>query len=280
MDYIELQCIIESDQISIIREVLTHELSNIGYESFVDTDEGLLAYIAKKNFDEKALSSISVEAELNLGKILYKWQLIKDQNWNLEWEKNFPPVLIANKCYIRATFHQSNNDVPYEIIIEPKMSFGTGHHETTSLVIEQMLHLNFASKTVLDMGCGTGILSIMAAKLGAKTVDAIDIDDWAYKNTIENCTLNNINNVKAIIGDKYMIPKIQYEFIIANINRNILLQDISVYCEHLVKNGSLIMSGFYINDLPVIREAALSCGLHHTTSAERNNWVAALFHKK
>ncbi len=198
MDYIELSCKIESQSADLVREMLTLELANIGFESFVETTDGMLAYISSFDFIVERLNSISFFKELNLGNIKFKWQLIKDQNWNEEWEKNFSPVLIGKQCYIRATFHEPMPDVEHEIIIDPKMSFGTGHHETTYLMVEQMLTIDFFQKKVLDMGCGTGILAIMASKLGARLIDAIDIDEWSFQNCLENCNLNGVNNIQVI----------------------------------------------------------------------------------
>lgn len=279
MDYIELSCKIESQSTDLVREMLTLELANIGFESFVETTDGMLAYISSFDFIVERLNSISFFKELNLGNIKFKWQLIKDQNWNEEWEKNFSPVLIGKQCYIRATFHEPMPDVEYEIIIDPKMSFGTGHHETTYLMVEQMLTIDFFQKKVLDMGCGTGILAIMASKLGARIVDAIDIDEWSYQNCLENCNLNGANNIQVICGDRSVIPSCEYDLILANINRNILLKDMDTYAQHLVSGGILLISGIYSDDLLLLKEVATTNNLSFILNTEKNKWASAIFLK-
>jgi ribosomal protein L11 methyltransferase len=280
MDYIELSCKIESKTPDLLREMLTLELANMGYESFVETTDGMLAYVASHNFIEANIYSISFFKDLDLGNVVFKWQVIKDQNWNEEWEKNFNPVLIHNQCYIRATFHEPKPDVEYEIVIDPKMSFGTGHHETTSLMVEQMLTIDFFQKKVLDMGCGTGILAILASKIGAQIIDAIDIDEWSYQNSLENCHLNNISNVRVICGDRSVIPTIPYDLILANINRNILLKDMDAYAEHLISGGILLLSGIYTTDLSLLTEAAKAHNLSFILRTEKNKWASAIFQKK
>lgn len=280
MDYIELSCKIESQSTDLVREMLTHELANIGYESFVDITDGVLAYISSFDFTVERLNSISFFKDLNLGNVKFKWKLIKDQNWNEEWEKNFSPVLVGNQCYIRATFHEPKPAIEYEIIIDPKMSFGTGHHETTHLMVEQMFTIDFFQKKVLDMGCGTGILAILASKLGAKVIDAIDIDEWAYQNSIENCNLNGANNIQVLCGDRSVIPACEYDLILANINRNILLKDMDTYAQHLVSGGILLISGIYSNDLLLLKEVAGTNNLSFILNTERNKWASAIFLKK
>ena len=279
MDYIELNCRIASDQISLAREILMQELANIGYESFVDTENGLLAYIANRNFDSGELDNLSSLSDMKLGSIQFRWDLIKDQNWNQEWENNFTPVLIDNKCFVRATFHKPNPNVQIEIVIEPKMSFGTGHHETTSLMIEQMFDLSFKGKKVLDMGCGTAILAILAAKMEAASVAAIDIDEWAYRNALENIERNNVSGIKVIQGDKSVIPSTKFDIILANINRNILLDDMEAYFNHAAADSKLLLSGIYNTDLPVVTEASVNAGFIFVKRSEKNNWCAALFRK-
>jgi ribosomal protein L11 methyltransferase len=280
MDYIELNCRIDSEKADLFRELLIQELADVGYESFIDTDAGLLAYIAQRDFEPEQLDSISLFSDHAFGQVKFTWDLIKDQNWNKEWESNFSPVLIANQCYIRATFHQPIPEIKYEIVIDPKMSFGTGHHETTSLMIEQMLDMPILGKSILDMGCGTGILAVFASKLGADPIIAIDIDEWAYRNSLENISLNNISNIKVLAGDKSIIPDNAYDVILANINRNILLDDMSAYAKHLKNNGLILLSGIYNSDLPVIEECAISNGLLFKKKLSKNNWVSALFQKK
>jgi ribosomal protein L11 methyltransferase len=279
MDYIELTCKIYSDQLPLAREILMQELANIGYESFMDTETGLLAYIADRNFDSAELDNLSALSDMKLGNIQFKWDLIKDQNWNQEWENNFTPVLIDDKCYVRATFHKPNPNVQYEIVIEPKMSFGTGHHETTYLMLAQMFDLPIMGKRVLDMGCGTGILAILASKFGANTIVAIDIDEWAYRNALENIAINNSLEIKVLLGDKSVLPHMKYDIILANINRNILLNDMVTYYEHADNEGKLLLSGIYESDLPMVTEVAQNAGFVFVRSSEKNNWCSALFQK-
>jgi ribosomal protein L11 methyltransferase len=279
MDYIELTCKIYSDQLPLAREILMQELGNIGYESFMDTETGLLAYIADRNFDSAELDNLSALSDMKLGNIQFKWDLIKDQNWNEEWENNFTPVLIDNKCFVRATFHKPNPNVQFEIVIEPKMSFGTGHHETTSLMLTQMFELPIKGKHVLDMGCGTGILAILASKFEADSIVAIDIDEWAYRNALENIALNNSPKIKVILGDKSVLPPSKYDIILANINRNILLNDMVAYYEHAANDCKLLLSGIYESDLPLVTEVAQNVGFEFVRSNEKNNWCSALFQK-
>jgi ribosomal protein L11 methyltransferase len=279
MDYIQLNCKIQSENLTLFQELLMHELANIGFESFVETGNGLSAYIEAGNFKENLVKQISFPDDLSLGSVEYSSEFIHGQNWNQEWEKNFQPVLIASRCYIRAPFHKPK-DVAYEIVIEPKMSFGTGHHETTSLMIEQMLSMPFEGKKVLDMGCGTGVLSIMASKLKAASILAVDIDEWAYENTIENCQLNMATNVSAMMGDIDLISEKQFDIILANINRNILLKQISHYANTQSNEGLLLLSGIYLEDLPMIQKCAENHTYEFLSVLKKNNWIAVLFTKK
>lgn len=278
MDYIKLTCTIESINLELAREVLMQELADAGFESFEETRNGLHAYIQSTVFSDSLYRSLSVNV-LDFATVSYTYETIKDRNWNEEWEQNFQPVLIADKCYIRAPFHPANHDVRYEIVMEPKMAFGTGHHETTSLMIEQMLSLDFKGKQVLDMGCGTGVLGIMASMLGADGVLAIDIDEWSYKSSMENCCVNNIGNVTVKLGDIELISGETFDVILANINRNILLNQIPHYAKALKTDGLLLMSGIYSSDFDIIRQAAEDNGFVHLIIVEKNNWIAVLFKK-
>ncbi|HEY4784594.1 MAG TPA: 50S ribosomal protein L11 methyltransferase [Bacteroidales bacterium] len=276
MDYILLTCKIQSENIEFTSEILAQELSDLGFESFENSKDSLLAYIPINNFSETLFESLTSNI-FNLGTVKYSHSIIKDQNWNEEWEKNFQPVLIANKCYIRAPFHEKNSDVLYEIVMEPKMAFGTGHHETTSLMIEQMLVLDFKGKQVLDMGCGTGVLSIMASMLKAAQILAIDIDEWAFQSTVENCKVNHVDNVTVDKGDIDLILGKKFDIILANINRNILLNQIPSCSAVLASNGLLLMSGIYRSDFEIIKDTALSNGFKYICLSEKNNWIAILF---
>ena len=197
-------------------------------------------------------------------------------NWNTEWEKNFEPIMVNDTVSVRAPFHEKT-DLPYEIVIEPKMSFGTGHHETTHLMIQQLLSADLKDKTVLDMGSGTGILAIMAELRGAKSVDAIDIDDWCYENAMENAERNNCKKIRVFKGDAALLADKNYDVIIANINRNVLINDLPVYYKCLNKGGILLLSGFYREDIPFIKKAATGLGLKESDLLEKNNWISLKF---
>ncbi|MGM0504970.1 MAG: 50S ribosomal protein L11 methyltransferase, partial [Bacteroidota bacterium] len=228
MDYIELTCRVDTKKPETAFEILVAQLNEIGYESYDQEEEKLKAYILEKFFDIDAVRKLQVNTLPNCT-IHYSWQVIKTENWNQVWEKSFKPIVVDNECVIRAPFHTGTPPLKYEIIIEPKMSFGTGHHETTYLMLKTMLELDFKDKTVLDMGCGTGVLAILAKLKGAKTVTAIDIDEWAYKNTLENIEKNNCTDIQVFQGDASLLKNQNFDIVIANINRNILMSDISAY---------------------------------------------------
>jgi ribosomal protein L11 methyltransferase len=198
---------------------------------------------------------------------------VPQTNWNEEWEKNFEPIQVDDLVSIRAPFHENPN-LKYDIVIEPKMSFGTGHHETTHMMVRHLLQLDLENKKVLDMGCGTGILAIFAEMKGAKPLDAIDIDNWCYENSIENVTRNNCENISVYEGDATLLVDKKYDVIIANINRNILLMDMKVYTNCLEAGGILLLSGFYEQDIPVIDAEVIKYGLKLEKFIQRNNWVA------
>lgn len=256
-------------------EILIAELGYAGFESFVETEEGVTAYIQKDEWFEGILDNIFVLTSDEF-KITYTFDEIEQVNWNSEWEKNFNPIVVDDLCSVRAPFHEKP-DTKYDIIIEPKMSFGTGHHETTHMMIQHILKNDFEGKSVLDMGCGTGVLAILTAMKGAKSIDAIDIDNWCYLNSVENAERNNTSQVNVYEGDASLLKDKTYDVIIANINRNILLQDISVYTTCLNKNGTLYLSGFYNSDIPFIEEECNKNGLTFQSKFERNNWVALQF---
>jgi ribosomal protein L11 methyltransferase len=276
MDYIEFNFTISPKESG--NEILAATLADIGFESFVETENGLLAYIPDTKFSMNEVEKLDIlkNKEFDI-KFIYK--NIIDKNWNEEWESSYSPVVIAGKCYVRAPFHPQIEKYKYEIIIEPKMSFGTAHHETTALMLEQILKLDLKDKTVLDMGCGTAVLSILAAKMGASTITAIDIDEWAFNNSIENVDKNNTNIVKVLSGN-VSIVKGSYDVIFANINRNILMHDIPEYINHLNKSGLLLLSGFYEADIPIITDKAESNGVKLTGSFLKNNWAVLTFKKK
>lgn len=256
-------------------EILIAELGQAGFESFVEHEEGVKAYIQKEEWDTTILDEIFILGSSEFT-ITFQKTEIDQVNWNAEWEKNFTPILVDDTCAVRATFHESFN-VRYEIVIEPKMSFGTGHHETTHMMIQYILEEDFKDKEVLDMGCGTAILAILAEMKGAKRLDAIDIDPWCVENSKENVSRNNCKAITTILGGAAVIPAIQYDTIIANINRNILLADMKTYVAQLKMGGSLFLSGFYNEDLPIITACCNKLGCTFVTNKERNNWIAAKF---
>ena len=256
-------------------EILIAELGNAGFESFVETTEGVVAYIQKADWKEAILEDIQI---LNSDEFIISFTLsdIEPTNWNEEWEKNFHPIIVDDICAVRAPFHEKFN-TEYDIIIEPKMSFGTGHHETTYMMIQHILKNDFKNKSVLDMGCGTGVLAILAELKGAKPIDAVDYDNWCYLNSIENVHRNNCNHITVIEGDASVLENKKYDIIIANINRNILLNDIATYASCLNKNGVLFLSGFYNDDIPTLQMECEKHVLKFEEKLERNNWVSLKF---
>ncbi|MGD0711654.1 MAG: 50S ribosomal protein L11 methyltransferase [Bacteroidales bacterium] len=276
MDYIEFNFTITPKESG--NEILTATLADIGFESFVETETGLLAYVPDTKFSVNEVEKLDIlhNKEFN---VMFDFKTIPAKNWNEEWESSYNPVTISDKCNVRAPFHPQNDKCKYDIIIEPKMSFGTAHHETTALMLEQILKLDLNHKTVLDMGCGTAVLSILAAKMGASIVTAIDIDEWAFNNSVENVEKNKADKVKVLFGD-VSIVKDSYDVVFANINRNILIKDIPEYTNHLNKSGLLLLSGFYEADVPIIADKAESNGMKSTGSFIKNNWVVLTFKKK
>ena len=256
-------------------DILVAELGSVGFESFTENENGVIAFIQEADWNESLLNDIQILESDEVG-FSYEVEEIEQVNWNQEWENNFDPIIVENEVSIRAPFH-SNPNLKYDIVIEPKMSFGTGHHETTYLMIKHLMALDLTGKKVLDMGCGTGILAIFAELMGAEQIDAIDIDAWCYENSIENIERNHCQNIKVYEGDASMLKGKAYDVIIANINRNILLNDIGVYAESLNANGELYLSGFYTQDIPQINEVAEKNGLVLSVKYERNNWVGLKF---
>ena len=258
-------------------EILIAELGNVGFESFVENENGVTAYIQKSEWTQTILEDIFVINSDEFS-IEYNQKEVEQTNWNAEWEKNFSPIQVDDLVSIRAPFHENPN-LKYDIVIEPKMSFGTGHHETTHMMVQHLLQLDLDNKKTLDMGCGTGILAIFAEMKGAKPLDAIDIDNWCYENSLENVARNNCSNISVYEGDSALLVNKKYDVIIANINRNILLMDIKVYANCLNDKGVLLLSGFYQEDIPVIDAEVSQYNLKLDTFIERNNWVALKYNK-
>lgn len=263
------------------REILIAQLSDLGYDSFMETDEGLEAYIRSdlsRPINENTLPF------LNFSDYTFEIETeeLEDKNWNEEWEKNyFKPIVIGNQCLVRSPFHEPPSPARYEILIEPRMAFGTGYHETTSLMITHLLELDLKNLNVLDMGCGTGILGILASMKEAAAVTGIDNDNWAVNNAIDNLQLNRISNMNIFEGDASILGTMPpFDLILANINRNILLEDMDQYHQALSQNGRIILSGFYTEDLEKIGEKARSMNWQHLLTKEQNNWIAVSYRKK
>lgn len=261
------------------KDLLVSELAEVGFNTFEDTESGFAAFIDFDDYNQNRLSGVLLQFE---DEFVYNYTVteIAAQNWNEEWEKNFEPLVISDECYIRATFHQPQPHYRYEIVIDPKMAFGTGHHQTTTMMMQYILSSDLEGKKVLDMGCGTGILAILASKKGAKTLLAIDNDEVCYQSTLENAMLNHITNLEADCGGKEIIPESTFDVILANINRNILLDQINTYAGVLVSGGSIFFSGFYETpDLEMIVQECKKFNISYKDHKKMGDWVAAHFIK-
>jgi ribosomal protein L11 methyltransferase len=278
MDYIQLNLITDPPDADV-SEVIAAFLGEIGFESFEEVPGGLNACIQASSFNEQLTREVlaSVPAAKNCS---FKITHIPDKNWNEEWERNFQPVVVKDRCMIRASFHASQPEIPYTILIDPKNAFGTGHHETTWMMIASMFDVPMKGKNVLDMGTGTGVLAILASMLGASSVLAVDIDEWSCRNAEENILLNKAKGIDVLKGDLNEVPLKNVDVILANINRNVLLQHIPGYAMLLNKGGVLLLSGFLNADKDMLIAAANGNGFLLTGELERNNWTAALFIKK
>ncbi|NOX85532.1 MAG: 50S ribosomal protein L11 methyltransferase [Chlorobi bacterium] len=278
MDYIELSLPRPSDDQQA--EILIALLADLGFEGFAEEENTILAYIPEKEFDRKKLDTFVAGSSL-FEKTDVSVKHIADRNWNEAWESNYPAVWIEGRCYIRAPFHDPEPGAEYEILIKPKMAFGTAHHETTSLMIKMLLDMDVKGDRVLDMGCGTGILAILAYKKGAEKIVAIDNDDWAYRNVIENTGLNGASSIEIRMGDSSALkPDDRFDLILANINKNILLRDMDKYVETLAPKGRILFSGFFEEDLDDIKDRAKNCGLVFVSNDVKNRWTAAGFVKQ
>lgn len=276
MDYLKINIEIHPFE-EWLRDVLVAELASAGFDSFVETGTGLEAYIPGNLFSEAEFKNILKSFEDQF-EFKFEKETIKSRNWNEEWEKNyFKPLVIGNECVIRAPFHTDFPKAKYEIVIEPNMAFGTGNHETTSMMLEFILEEEMKGKKVLDMGCGTGILGILASMKGAEKVTAIDIDEWSFHGTKENAELNQIKNIEVKLGDASLLGREKFDIVFANIQRNVILADLPVYVKSLTQNAKLFLSGFYENDYPEIKKAAEKQGLKDAGFKLKNNWVAAAF---
>jgi len=261
------------------QDLLINGVGEIGFDTFEELDFGFKAYISADAFDQKQLDE-TLSAYRDMFSFSYEITLIPQKNWNQVWESNFEPIQVGGKIYVRASFHDPQPGYLHEIVIDPKMAFGTGHHQTTSMMLEWMLETDFQNKKVLDMGCGTGILAIMAAKLGAATITAIDYDPVCYDSTIENARLNDVTNIKALCGSKEAIPDEKYDIVLANINRNILIDQLPAYSRVLNYAGELYLSGFYEEpDLEIVNSEAMVNHFRFINRKKGDDWVAAKYLK-
>ena len=273
MDFVEIDILCDKG----LKDILTAELCELGYESFLDTPNGFRAYQPVKNHDPAIVAELL--GRYSLGSNFMSRKLI-DKNWNEVWERTFEPIEIDDRCRIRASFHEASDKFDYEVIIDPKMAFGTGHHETTRQVVQYLLTMQLQSKTVLDVGCGTGVLSILAEMMGASKVEAIDIDPYAVNNTVENMVLNNCKRITVREGSiETFGDKILFDLLVANINRNVLLNEIGSYSKFLNETGKLILSGFYTYDSDVIVKTCKAHRLQVVEETQENNWACLLLEK-
>lgn len=270
MNYIEVIVTVEPKEQG--SEVLIAELSELGFESFVDADNGFSAFMQENKYCENELKTLFLNYS-TVFKINYHSKTIPQQNWNEQWESSFQPIEVDGKCYIRAPFHESKKSFIYDVIIEPKMSFGTGHHYTTQLMIQKLMKLNILNKPLLDMGCGTGVLAILASLMGANPLTAIDTDEWSYENCIENLQKNNIFNVIVHKGNAEILAGKLFHTILANINKNVLLMDMQVYIQTLEKDGNLILSGFFETDVDQLNFKAIELGMKLSEKVVNNQWT-------
>lgn len=262
------------------KEILYAKMGQLGYEGFVEGEDDILAYIEEEQYVPDQLNRLIDElAGMNI-RVQYRFHRTDDQNWNEEWERKFEPVNIDGKVLIRAPFHDPTKDLDCTLVIEPKMSFGTGHHHTTKLMIREMGNHSFGGKRILDMGCGTGVLGIYACKLGAARVLALDHDQWAYENALENVKRNGITAMEVRLGDVGVLRKEQFHIILANISRNTLVRDLNVYRDHLLDGGMLLISGILAEDVQYVLNEAYRCELKHQTTGEESNWISLTLFKQ
>jgi ribosomal protein L11 methyltransferase len=258
-----------------IREQLMAELAEEDYEGFVESDLGFSAYIISSAFKREVFEQLLQKYGIDPNSVAQSH--IEQQNWNAQWEAGYEPIIIENNVIVKAPFHQIEKSYPYELLIQPKNTFGTGHHETTQLVLRLMLQENFKNKRVFDYGCGTGVLAIMASKMEAQSIYAIDIDDWSAENIFENTQLNQVDNIEFEQGDLNIVKPQQFDIILANINKNILLFSFDQLSNLILQGGTMLISGFYESDLDDLKKASAVYGFQYHQHITLNNWCAAVF---
>ncbi|MBR4997440.1 MAG: 50S ribosomal protein L11 methyltransferase [Bacteroidaceae bacterium] len=260
-------------------DIIAALAAELGFESFVESEQGTIGYVPINLYDEQALNEALADFPMPDTQVTFTTCEMEDKNWNEEWEKHFfEPIVVDSRCVIHSTFHKDYPKADFDIIINPQMAFGTGHHQTTRLIISYLLDIELSGKTVLDMGCGTSILAILASMRGAKALTAIDIDEWCVNNSIDNLALNDINNIKVFQGDaSSLASEGPFDVVIANINRNILLADMQYYVARMNQGGEIYFSGFYESDLPMIQAEAERLGLRYISHRVEKEWTAAQF---
>lgn len=276
MSFIQLNIEVDPE----FAEIFIAELGELGYDTFEDAESGFSAYISEAQFEELKIIGLADHYK-EMTEISYSFNTIEKQNWNEEWEKNYDPIEVDGKCRVRAIFHEPDANFEYEIVINPKMSFGTGHHATTWQILSLEMHEDFRGKNVLDIGTGTGVLAIMASKLGALSIELTDVDDWCIDNSLENCGLNDLNDIPAHLGtiDKISLQRDKYDVVLANINKNVLLTEMEYYSKLIVDGGLLFLSGFYIDDIDDVKNHAAKYNLSFTKSVNKDNWAAMILTK-
>ena len=274
MPYLEIEIPASSE----LHEILIAELSFNNYDSFQEQEDQLMAYILEEDFSEEVLKDILSRYNVTNS---FKVSTLENKNWNEEWEKNFDPITVNDDCYVRATFHEEKG-VPYEIIINPRMTFGTGHHSTTQLMMRTQFDINHEGKTVIDAGCGTAVLAVLAKKLRASTVSGNDIDEWAYENALENCKLNDCHDINIAQGtaEEVFDAGNQVDILLANINKNVLLSELDFYSQLVKSGGQLLLSGFYEKDIEDIAKKASSVGFTKLSYKTLNAWACILFDRQ
>jgi ribosomal protein L11 methyltransferase len=282
MYYTRLQVVCDPE----FSEILMAEIGDVGFDTFMETEKGFEAYVEERNFNEQQLDEVK-EKYKSVNPLLFFWDKIQKQNWNEQWEKSLEPIIVDDRCLIRAEFHKSENlpagrqgKYPYEIVITPKMSFGTGHHQTTYLMIKSQLDLDHSNKRVMDAGCGTAILAIMASKRNAAEVVAFDIDEWSVINGKENIENNACPNIQIFQGTIAEVnPLGMFDIVLANINKNVLLQEMANYSARLKPEGMLLLSGFYTKDIDDLKAEAIQYGLKEVKRDGKDEWASLLLRK-